>query len=242
MLSWAADLTPSGVDGFLAEAMFLPAPRSRGRLLEIGCGNGAALAHMRDLGWSVLGTDFDPQAVAAARQLGLEVRLGGAECISKEDGPFDAIYLGHVIEHILDPAGLFRECQSLLSVGGRIVLLTPNAAGLGLKWFGRNWRGLESPRHLHLFNPTSIDLLCHQTGFHEFTVQTTARGSRYILGMSSILAGNTCANIGGIPVSLKMKIFTLFMQIFERIMIKFKPHIGEEMIVHIYNQALKNIQ
>ena len=127
LLSRLAVATPSGADGFLAQAMFLQSPnKGGGRLLEIGCGSGEALARMRDLGWSVLGTDFDPQAVATARGLGLEVRIGGAECVSQADGPFDAIFLGHVIEHVPNVIAALKCMYKKMKKGGELVLVVPD--------------------------------------------------------------------------------------------------------------------
>src|SRR5205807_8533980 len=142
-----AAAAPSGVDGFLGDVMFLAASNGR-RLLEIGCGSGEALARMREIGWTVVGTDFDPQAVTAARALAMDIRLGGPETLQPEDGRFDAIYLGHVLEHVSDPLAFLERCRALLGEGGSLVIVTPNTASLGLKWFGRHWRGLEPPRHL----------------------------------------------------------------------------------------------
>ena len=40
----------------------------RGKLLDIGCGNGYFLAQMRDLGWDVVGVEPDPNAVKVAKE------------------------------------------------------------------------------------------------------------------------------------------------------------------------------
>ena len=55
--------------------MLFPAWRGRGRLLDVGCGNGSYLSLMRTLGWDVAGVDVDPQAVAVCRARGLSVFL-----------------------------------------------------------------------------------------------------------------------------------------------------------------------
>lgn len=41
--------------------------RARGRLLDVGCGLGAFLAKMKELGWEVVGVEPDGQAVKVAR-------------------------------------------------------------------------------------------------------------------------------------------------------------------------------
>ena len=63
--------------------------RSRGRLLDVGCGNGATLRTMRDLGWKVEGLDPDPLAVQRAQALGLPIQRGSlADCSYSPSSPW----------------------------------------------------------------------------------------------------------------------------------------------------------
>ena len=47
------------------------------------------------------------------------------------------------------------------------MLVTPNVASLGHRLFQSAWRGLEPPRHLHLFAPQSMRTSLSQAGFTE---------------------------------------------------------------------------
>jgi len=78
---------------------------------------------------------------------------------------FDVITLNHVIEHVHDPIAVLRACHRLLKPGGRLWLETPNVDSLGLARFGRNWRGLETPRHLVLFGRRGLRQACMAAGF-----------------------------------------------------------------------------
>jgi SAM-dependent methyltransferase len=147
------------------ERVPFPAGSVRPRLLDIGCGNGEFLARARKAGWEVFGCDFDPAAVSAACGSGAEVRQGGAESFLDSAGSFDAVTLGHVIEHVHDPAGLLALCRDLLKPGGTIFVDTPNSEARGLALFGRSWRGLEPPRHLILFNWSGLEQLMIRSGF-----------------------------------------------------------------------------
>ncbi len=69
--------------------------------------------------------------------------------------------LTHVIEHVHDPVDLLRECGRVLRPGGRMMVETPNAESSGHRLFGIAWHGLDAPRHLYLFSPTSL-LVCAQ--------------------------------------------------------------------------------
>jgi 2-polyprenyl-3-methyl-5-hydroxy-6-metoxy-1,4-benzoquinol methylase len=152
-----------------AEVRFLPAV-PQGRLLDVGCGAADWLVRMRDIGWQVHGIDFDPRAVDVAVQKGLSVQCGALEQQGYADGSFDAITLNHVIEHVPDPVATMRQCHRLLKPGGRVVVSTPNNGSLGHRHFGADWRGLEPPRHLHLFSLPSMRQALERAGFRAITV------------------------------------------------------------------------
>lgn len=150
-----------------------------GRLLDVGCGNGARLAQFRALGWDVYGQDVDPAATAYAREMfGLDVRLGRLEDTAFEHGFFDCVTLNHVIEHVHDPVGMLRECRGLLKPGGLLVVVTPNANSFASKYFGRFWRGLEPPRHIHLFSPGTLGAVAVKAGFEVRDWSTAAANAR----------------------------------------------------------------
>lgn len=147
-----------------ASVRYLPR-RSGGRVLDVGCGSGDWLARMRALGWEVQGLDFDAAAVQVARERGLDVRLGSLEEQGYASASFDAVTLNHVIEHVPDPIATLSECHRILRVGGTLVLATPNALSLSHRVFRADWRGLEPPRHLHVFTPASLRRALERAGF-----------------------------------------------------------------------------
>jgi SAM-dependent methyltransferase len=142
------------------EIRHLPATPG-GRLLDVGCGSGAFVAQMAELGWRTQGIDPDPAAVASAREAGLDVTRGTLADVDSDEraGLFDAITLSHVIEHLHDPGGDLRRINRLLRPGGLLWIATPNLEALGLRRFGRDWLGLDPPRHLVLFTRASLERL-----------------------------------------------------------------------------------
>jgi SAM-dependent methyltransferase len=138
-----------------------------GRLLDVGCGSGVFMAQMAALGWQTEGIDPDPAAVAHAREAGLRVTQGTLVDLAAEEhsGTFDAVTLSHVIEHLHDPADDLRRINRLLRPGGRLWIGTPNLESLGFRRYGRDWRGLEPPRHTVLFTRASLESLLRETGF-----------------------------------------------------------------------------
>jgi 2-polyprenyl-3-methyl-5-hydroxy-6-metoxy-1,4-benzoquinol methylase len=143
--------------------------RPGGRLLDVGCGSGSWLVRMRELGWNVEGVDFDPSAIEVARNRDLNVRLGSLEAQGYDAETFDAVTLNHVIEHLPDPEATLRECHRALRSGGQLVVATPNVHSLSHRMFRTDWRGLEPPRHLHLFTVGSLRRVLEAAGFRRMT-------------------------------------------------------------------------
>lgn len=140
-------------------------PKGGGSLLDVGCGNGTFLRLATLCGWDALGVDPDSKAVSTATRSGLNVYLGGVEQFKGEAERFDVITLNHVIEHVHDPLSLLETCHALLKPGGQLWIETPNIDSFGHLYFGADWRGLEAPRHLVLFNRRTIHSAFSRVGF-----------------------------------------------------------------------------
>ncbi|HEV7576799.1 MAG TPA: class I SAM-dependent methyltransferase [Caldimonas sp.] len=166
-----------------------------GRLLEVGCGGGQFLRQASLAGWKAVGIDFDQKAISAARQIpNAEAFVGDLLSMGLEANSFDAVVMNNVIEHLPMPESVFRECQRVLRPGGRLVMVTPNTASLGHKEFGKDWRGLEVPRHLHLFSPANLSRFARTAKFKRVSAFTSAAGAVGILGQSQAIRD---ARLGG---------------------------------------------
>jgi 2-polyprenyl-3-methyl-5-hydroxy-6-metoxy-1,4-benzoquinol methylase len=158
--------------------MYLP-PQTDGRVVDVGCGSGATLDQLRKLGWRVEGVDSDPKAAAAASSRGLRVHLGSLPDQRYPDGSMDAVTMSHVIEHVLDPVSLLRECRRVLKPDGRLIVVTPNAGSLGHIRYGAAWRGLEPPRHLQVFTGPSLRRAAETAGLWPVMLRTSANGAAF---------------------------------------------------------------
>src|SRR2546426_7104976 len=101
-----------------------------GLVLEVGCGTGRNLDHLRG---SSVGVDHNLRAVAIARERGLTVYTPEELRASGWIGPgcFDSLLFSHVLEHMKSEQAieLVRAHLDLLRAGGRVVVLTPQEAG-----------------------------------------------------------------------------------------------------------------
>jgi SAM-dependent methyltransferase len=161
-----------------------------GALLDVGCGDGQFLARMQALRWNVEGLDVDERAVVNARKQGLNVRCGRLHEIGFTDNLFDAIVLNHVLEHVHDPESLLRECHRVLRPGGQFRAFVPNAGGVGQRRFGRDWGGLDPPRHLYHFTAQALTGLGARAGFR-VRVRASSAIDRYLYRASYALASQS---------------------------------------------------
>jgi SAM-dependent methyltransferase len=205
----------------------------KGRLLDIGCGNGDFLVQMKALGWEVAGVEPDPAAAAVAQQrLGEVISTGTIESADFGSASFDAITLSHVVEHVADPIALLAICRSLLTESGRVIVVTPNLHSLGKGLFGSNWRGWDPPRHLFLFSRQSLATVAKRAGFERPRVRTTARSASSIWNASWLLRKHGLIRPGQ-PVPRRAKLEGVFFWLYEHVVTSRAPR-GEELVMALF--------
>jgi 2-polyprenyl-3-methyl-5-hydroxy-6-metoxy-1,4-benzoquinol methylase len=214
-------LRHTGADG---DVRFLHAV-PRGQLLDVGCGSGDWLLSMRALGWNVTGVDFDENAVKVGRQRGLTINCGALEQQNFPNDSFDAVTLNHAIEHVPDPVGTFRECVRILKPGGRLVVFTPNGSSLGHRIYKECWRGLEPPRHLHIFSFQSMHLALGLAGFQKISVLPWVATS--IIYESYLLRKGWRGPFDSARRQWLAWFFSQFFSMAERLFIKWKPSVAD---------------
>ncbi|MEP7117105.1 MAG: class I SAM-dependent methyltransferase, partial [Acidobacteriota bacterium] len=174
LLSYVLGAHPGRRGEALMRLLFLP--RSVGtRVLEVGFGDGRTLRRLSRLGWEAVGVEFDPVAIEQARASGIKALPGALEDQDLPVQSVDAVLAGHVIEHLADPLAMLVAAKRVLTVGGTLILVTPNAVSPGHAWFNGDWRGLEPPRHLNIFTRASLAALVERAGFSVVSNQGTGR-------------------------------------------------------------------
>lgn len=191
--AWAGSL--GRLDPFLTHAAdrllrSAPPPSPGGRLLDVGCSNGAYVTLMGQLGWEAYGVEMDARVAAGAREHGLSVRHGTmAELSPERDGVFDFITLGHVIEHVHDPVAGLEAVRAVLAPGGRVWIATPNMGSLSHRAFRSRWHALDPPRHLALFTRRSLELALQRAGFGDVKLAQPTAMAPWLITESALHAG-----------------------------------------------------
>jgi len=143
--------------------MFSSLPAKRGKLLDIGCGEGTVSLELQERGFKVYGIDFSYVAVNKAKEKGInaiehDVDKDG---IPFEDTFFDVVWAGDVVEHVFDPIFLLKEIHRVSKTNGKILMTIPNDINLGTRISvflkGRSpqseiYRKLEQCKHHTLFS------------------------------------------------------------------------------------------
>lgn len=139
---------------------------TKGRLLDVGCGDGFLLLYLARRGWDCYGVEPGEVAAAYAREvLGLKVLTGTFEKADYPEAFFKVVNFQHVFEHVSDPAGTLLKARRLLDRDGRLVISVPNFGSLDSRLFGNKWVGLKLPQHLFQYTSRTLGAFLEKAGF-----------------------------------------------------------------------------
>jgi SAM-dependent methyltransferase len=160
------------------------------RVLELGCGPGDLLEWLRQRGFTAArGIDVSAEQVALARSIGLDARVADVfEHLDETHEPLDAILAFDFIEHFHrdELMRLVPAVRDALVPGGRLVVQTPNGAGLF-----PNAVVHGDLTHMTIFSPDSLRQLLRVHGFDEFRFAETGPVPKNAAGLvrSALWAG-----------------------------------------------------
>ena len=100
------------------------------RVLEVGCGRGAFVRRLVNLGTDVTGIELNEKAATEAQESGLPVFVKSLKDLANERaGTFDVVCHFQVLEHVPNPSEFLKCCIQLLKPKGRLLLCVPNNDG-----------------------------------------------------------------------------------------------------------------
>ncbi len=106
-------------------------PRPGGRLLDMGCGNGAFTKEVatRVQAAELYGVEIWEDAASGARECGLTVHIADLnEPLPYLDSFFDVIHCNQILDHLHNPDNLLREVHRLLRPNGYAIISIGNIA------------------------------------------------------------------------------------------------------------------
>jgi 2-polyprenyl-3-methyl-5-hydroxy-6-metoxy-1,4-benzoquinol methylase len=147
----------------------------RGKLLDVGCGDGRFLRHAKEQGFEVWGIDFDKKSVESAkRNLGTDTVFAMSleefyEYAKEKNLKFDVITFFEVLEHQDKPREFLEMVKGLLKEGGYIAGSVPNRESMFIEIFRDNYIDYP-PHHFLRFSRSSLEKALNFSGFKDVEV------------------------------------------------------------------------
>jgi O-antigen biosynthesis protein len=157
-------------------------PPATKRLLSIGCGSGATEKHIKELYRIAEVSAFEREgSVSDTLRSNVDsVNIGNVEenPLPYPDEHFDAVLTLDVLEHLVDPEKILKECKRVMKPDGVLIVSIPNIRHheillrLSAGDFYSRPEGILDYTHLHFFtNKTIIDMLTR----NGFTIEVFRR-------------------------------------------------------------------
>jgi 2-polyprenyl-3-methyl-5-hydroxy-6-metoxy-1,4-benzoquinol methylase len=179
---YAAEYSREEIDYFLAKlsqrwnvVQKLLGSDKDGYLLDVGCGEGFALAYFLSLGWRVKGIDYSAHGIRTHNPDCQSYLLTGDIFQSLEEEiagnrQYELVWLQNVLEHVIEPIDLLKSLRQLVTPNGLLVVTVPNDFSiLQEKAINENhidemfW--VRPPEHLSYFNYESLLNTVQSTGW-----------------------------------------------------------------------------
>jgi SAM-dependent methyltransferase len=139
----------------------------RGRVFDIGCGQGGVLKLFEERGWKPYGVEPDGTLSAyAINELGLTgVRQGILDRRFEPEEKVDLVFSNHAFEHFADLDGVMGGVLRVLKPGGYLFIVVPtyfkNKSAMSKRWMNSS--------HYSLFTHNSLNSVLTRYGFEEVT-------------------------------------------------------------------------
>ena len=149
---------------------------SSGKVLEVGCGAGQALACLTPSKYEAVGVEPNPDLAQAAGARLKEAGLKGAilnSGLAEARLPaetFDLVALFGTLHTYSSPRAIFMEVSRLLKDGGYVVIETPSLSSLTARLWGSRWHPLRDPAADYLFTQPALERLASVCGVAAGTV------------------------------------------------------------------------
>jgi SAM-dependent methyltransferase len=165
-------------------------------VLEVGCGRGNTLRHLKERGArETFGIELNSSVAEDAIDQVDHVAVGDVESMPWPfpGARFDCIILGDVLEHLRDPWGVVETLKDSLYQGGQIVASLPNVRFYGVSiplLLGGKWTyteaGILDRTHLRFFTRRTAIQLFAQAGLEVRHVGSTYGPKRRLFNLLTV--------------------------------------------------------
>jgi 2-polyprenyl-3-methyl-5-hydroxy-6-metoxy-1,4-benzoquinol methylase len=148
----------------------------KGKLLDVGCGDGIFLNHAKEQGFEVWGIDFDKKSIEAIkRNFHIETVFPMSleefcEYAKSKNLNFDVITFFEVLEHQDNPRKFLDIVKSLLNEKGWIVGSVPNRERLFAEIDWKYFHGDYPPHHFLRFSKSALEKIFKLNNFSHIEI------------------------------------------------------------------------
>ena len=169
--------------GMRRKFRIIQAVHPHGRVLDVGCGTGAFLAHLMSRGYLVHGVEPDLKAREfAVAEHSIPV-LPTLEQVPGHE-QFQVITLWHVLEHLPDLRSALKRIYAQLADQGVVVIAVPDRGSWDAAHYGTHWAAWDVPRHFYHFRQQDVRTLLREHGFELIETRRMWMDSVYIAILS----------------------------------------------------------
>jgi SAM-dependent methyltransferase len=146
-------------------------PPARGRVLDVGCGNGYLSAILSERGYEVTGVEqeggYDERFPRNVRLITANLDDG----LPPLEGEFDYIVCADILEHLKRPERLLKQLRSYLAPGGVLIGSLPNSGNFYFRlvilagYFPQEDKGLFDRTHIRFYTYDGWRELFASAGF-----------------------------------------------------------------------------
>ena len=147
-----------------------------GEFFEIGCGMGYFLEYVRKNGYTVSGIEYADLGVRTCQtKFGLDVQRGSFEELAWQPDRYDVMFMGDVLEHLIQPLDMLRKAHSMLKPSGVLAAEVPSMfnsvtgrlAVAGMRMLGTRKKMAMPPYHVNEFTPKTLRSMIERAGFRQ---------------------------------------------------------------------------
>ncbi len=161
-----------------------------GRVLDVGCGTGEFLAHLKSRGYLVQGVE--PSLKAREQVIAnFSIQVVPTLDLVPAQEQFQVVTLWHVLEHLPDIRTTLKRIFALLADGGLFVIAVPDRESWDAEYYGAHWAAWDVPRHFTHFRQEDIHAMLQEHGFELLQTRHLWIDALYISMLSETYRGSS---------------------------------------------------